>query len=100
MALATNCTLLFAGAPVNITAKQQCVRQWKAGAEGAVRQLPCKEIEEATNGFCELSLISSGASCQVFTGHLYGLFVAVKQLKEQAAEWDDRQFTAGACRKT
>jgi serine/threonine protein kinase len=86
----------FTGAPLNLTAKQECVSKWRAAEaeEGCVRNLPYAEMQAATNGFSPLSRISEGASCQVFTGHLYGMFVAVKHLSANASEWDDLQFTA------
>jgi serine/threonine protein kinase len=40
----------------------------------------------------ELGKLGGGASCEVFSGHLYGLFVAVKRLGDSADAWEGEQF--------
>ena len=40
----------------------------------------------------ELGKLGGGASCEVFSGHLYGLFVAVKRLGDGADAWEGEQF--------
>jgi serine/threonine protein kinase len=35
-----------------------------------------------------------GASCAVFRGHVYGVPVAVKVLKDSAVEWEAKQYAA------
>jgi hypothetical protein len=103
------------GSPRNVLAKMECVAQWRAGAKrtppdgrasgstlsntprdprevpkGGARNpvcnLPHAEFAKATDGFSELNLLSTaGASCAVFSGQLFGFFVAVKALRNPAA---------------
>jgi serine/threonine protein kinase len=40
----------------------------------------------------ELGKLGGGASCEVFSGHLYGLFVAIKRLGDGASAWEGEQF--------
>jgi serine/threonine protein kinase len=90
-------TALFdpaSGEPANEDARQLCVLQWQAGIADAVRQLPYKAIEEATEGFALGNRLASGGSCTVFSGTLYGLPVATKQLHADADAWNNAQFEA------
>jgi hypothetical protein len=95
------------GAPINTPAKMMCIDMWEsqlsqsvsAGEdhEGVpvVRQVFFKDVEEATDQWSEERNLGAGASCQVFSGVLFGrLGVAVKKLKVDLSEWDQRQFAS------
>ena len=89
------------GAPMNAPAKRMCIDMWEsaAGADSAgvpvVRQIFFKDVEEATDLWSEARNLGMGASCQVFSGVLFGrLGVAVKKLKADVSEWEMRQFAS------
>jgi hypothetical protein len=82
------------GAPVSTAAKRLCVQRWISGATNCIRELPASDLARATDDFSELNTLGGGGSCTVFRGMLYGLVVAIKQLKADAGEWDDRQFAS------
>jgi hypothetical protein len=63
-----------------------------AGAKAKVVQLPFSVLEEATAGFAVANEIGGGASCKVFSGVVSHVGVAVKRLKEDAVEWEAKQF--------
>jgi serine/threonine protein kinase len=80
------------GAPSNLAARKLCMLQWRAGEPDSVRELPHRDIAEATGGFGSTNRLAGGASCSVFQGTLYGMQVAVKQLHSDADEWNNAQF--------
>jgi serine/threonine protein kinase len=74
------------------TTTRECVAKWQAGEAGSARQLPYTDIQAAPNSFSVSNRISAGASCEVFTGQLFGMYVAVKHLAADPDEWDETQF--------
>jgi serine/threonine protein kinase len=86
------------GAPINMTAKKDVAHEWNSaaltGERGRVVDLPYEELEGATHAFSEFNQVGGGASCTVFRCFLFGITVAVKQLKNTAVEWEAKQFAA------
>ena len=86
------------GAPINMTAKQEVAQEWntaaRTGAKSRIVELPYSELEAATQGFSEFNKVGGGASCAVFRCYLFGITVAVKQLKDTAVEWEAKQFAS------
>jgi serine/threonine protein kinase len=90
------------GAPLNLAAEHECAAQWQAG-EKCVRDLPYSEVQAATGSFSKVNLLGGGSSCQVYSGNLFGLPVAVKHLSSEspagatepdAEGWANQQFAA------
>ena len=86
------------GAPINMAAKKEVAREWNSAAlsgdRSRVVDLPYAELERATDSFSEFNNIGSGASCAVFRCFLFGVTVAVKQLKDASIEWEAKQFAS------
>jgi serine/threonine protein kinase len=92
------------GAPMNARARRMCIDMWESVAAGEdsagvptldMRQVFFKDVEEATDAWSEARNLGMGASCQVFSGVLFGrLGVAVKKLKVGLGEWDQRRFAS------
>ena len=84
------------GAPINMTAKQEVVRDWNTaavtGEKARVVNLPYEELERATDRFSAFNMVGGGASCAVFRCFLFGTIVAIKQLKDATVEWETKQF--------
>jgi serine/threonine protein kinase len=86
------------GAPINVSAKKELAQEWntaaRMGVKARVVELPYSELEAVTQGFSELNNVGDGASCAVFRCYLFGIPVAVKQLKDTAVEWEAKQFAS------
>jgi hypothetical protein len=86
---------MYTGAPINAAAKLKCKREWTtAGEADSVRELAYAELEAATSGFSEGNRLGKGASCEVYSGELFGLAVAVKIMSVNADEWSKQQFVS------
>ncbi len=53
-----------------------------------------EKLKIATGFFDAFNSIGGGASCEVFSGRLFGMGVAVKRLKDGVKEWEKKQFAA------
>ena len=86
------------GAPINMTAKKDVAQEWNSaalsGKKSRVVDLPYGELERASDSFSEFNTVGSGASCAVFRCFLFGVTVAVKQLKDASVEWEAKQFAS------
>jgi serine/threonine protein kinase len=57
-----------------------------------VVQLQFQLLSRATDNFNERGIIGGGASCAVYRAQVFGVDVAIKRLKDDAVEWEAKQY--------
>jgi serine/threonine protein kinase len=87
------------GAPVNAAAEAEVACEWRVGVDASgdrarVVELQFKVLAHATGGFDESRNIGGGASCAVYSGRVFGVDVAIKRLKDDAVEWEAKQYAS------